>query len=139
MENTALKCECSVKDFLCSKALAGGSWNRTHAVKQHSIKKLKNPNTAYVNCVYPPKELRINPILTCHCCFYTEEILLWWEKLFWWSCALVIIQKWDLKSGSGWSKVTVKAHFAIKKYLVEMIHLFSLFANSQISNCQIKW
>ena len=45
-------------------------------------------------------------------------------------------QEWDQKPGAGCSKIIDKAHFAIKKNLVEMIHLCSLFANSQNSNFQ---
>lgn len=43
------------------------------------------------------------------------------------------------KVWSGCSKIIAKAHYAIKKNLAEMSHLFNLFANGQISNCRSKW
>lgn len=55
------------------------------------------------------------------------------------SCVLVIIKNGIKSLVQDVPRLLLRHILQLKKNLVEMIHLFSLFANSQISNCQIEW
>lgn len=115
-------------------------WNRTHAVEHIKYKKNTAFYIAYVNCVYLPKELRINPILTFHCCFYTKKYKDFPDgKSYFDSLVSLLLYKNGIKSLIQDAKtlLLLRHIFAILKMLVEIIcSVYLLIVKLVIFNCK---